>query len=53
MIMGDNLYDVEMIDEYLEEIRAVVVEEKKALKASNYFDCLVYAELMLQKIVRY
>ena len=51
--MADNLYDVGMIEGYLEEIREVAAEEKKSLKASGYFDLLVYAELMLQKIVRY
>lgn len=51
--MNDQLFDADVLESFFKEIQWLVQVESKNLKHSNYFDLLLYSEIILQNIVRY
>jgi hypothetical protein len=53
MAMDNQIYNITFLGKHLLEIRGVVEGSKRHLKNDNYLDLLLYAEIILQNMVRY
>lgn len=51
--MDSQVFEMAVFDGMFKEIEWLVGLEKKSLRKSNYFDLLLYSELILQNIVRF